>query len=408
VDDNSGVNWSVAVSACSTGAFNGIRFAEGSPVILGAGSPNNIGDNFDLATTGGAATNRGVSGFGNFGRVYMNYDDTNLYVGAEGVDLLAGSNNAMIVFLAFDTLTDNSENFWNMNDQDPMGLDLLHNVAFFPAVDVAILLGDVYGDGTFTNFNMYDPAGFQFGQGVYYLNSGGSNFWPMDSAKLSQFDGIGTTACTSTWDSGSRIMTRWECALPWDSLNASNGIDSITNCYLSGLIVSSSTTNNDRYISGQYLGLKSTSGTMDEYGSFGFNFVVLNGMPVTKPESYVHGVPVSWINEMFGEGYSLTETSDFDEDGMSDREEYFAATNPKDFFSCFEMGSVAATRAVGDNVIIRWRSTSGQSYDLYRAPNVTGTYGLVEGSIIARPPENVYTDNVSGLDAQFYKVRTGR
>ena len=408
VVDNAGANWSAAVSACNTGLFNGIIFAPASPVILSGGSPNNIGDNFDFNTNGGAAVTRGSSGYGSFGRVYVNYDATNFYVGGVDVDLPDDSNNAVIVFLSFDTLGDNSGTLWNMNNQDPVGLDTLHNVGFNPAADVAILLGDVYGDGTFTNFNMYQPSGFQFGQGVYYLNSAGSNFWPMTNVKLAQFDGSGTNACTSTWDSGSRRMTRWECAIPWENLNATNGIDSITNCYISGLIVSSgvNTNNVDRYTSGKYLGLLTTSGSLDQYGSFGYNFVYLNGLPVAKPEAYLHDVPPSWIRSKFGESYGMTMTSDFDEDGAPDRDEYFAGTDPRDYISCLELFDMQAGGTT--SFVVRWTSVAGRKYTLYRATNlIDQSFGEIVNDISGTPPENVYTDAVQGVDVRFYKVKTG-
>lgn len=404
LDNNAGANWSAAVSSCETGTFNGIRFAYGSPAISAGGSPNNVGDSFDMVTTGGGATTRGTGGFGSFGRIYVNYDETNLYVGGEGCDVVA-SNNAMIVFLSLDSLSDNAENFWNMSDQDPYGLDKLHNAAFFQPVDIAILLGDVWGDGTFTNFNLGN--GSPFGQGVFYLNAGSGNFWPMGDALLSQFDGVGTTACTSTWDSSSRQMTRWECAIPWASVNAPAGIDSITNCTLSGVIVSDTVSGDDRYLSAKYLGLPTSSGTLDEYGSVGLNFLVLNGLPVEKPESYLHGVPMSWINEVFGSGYDFTETSDFDDDGMTDRDEYLAGTNAKDYLSSFELGDLMSARAAGDKMVVRWSSVRARTYDLFSAPAVTGTYELVQGAIPATPPENAYTDTVSAVELRFYRVRTG-
>ena len=407
VYDNSGQNWSVAVSACSTTTLSGIRFAPGSPVIGVGGTPNNAGDNFDFNTNGGAATVRGDGGYGSFGEIYVNYDETNFYIGGLGVDLPRTSNDALIVFVAFNTLADNSWTLWNMNDQYPLGLDVLHNVAFNPPADIAILLGDVYGDGTSTNFNMYKTNGFQFGQGVFRLDSNTSNFWPMSNARLSQFDGAGTTACTSTWDSGSRHMTRWEGAIPWLSLDAAIGIDSITNCNLSGLIVSSGVSNGvDRYISGKYVGLLTTSGAKDEYGSFGYNFVSLNGLPVERPETYLYEVPVSWIRSTFGDGYTMTGTSDFDNDLVPDREEYFAGTDPRDYMSCLEVYCEPTGGEPG--FVLRWSSVLGRKYTLYRGTNlITQAFSETSNNITATPPENVYTDTVSGADALFYHVKTG-
>ncbi len=404
VYDNAGANWSVAVSSCNTNTLVGIQFAEGSPAFLSGGSPNNAGDNFDFNTNGGAATVHSLGGFGDFGQIYANCDATNFYIGGVGADL-SGSNNAMIVFLSFNTLGDNSWTLWNMNSQPPLGLDILHNVAFNPPADIAILLGDVYGDGTYTNFDMYS-AGFQFGQGVYYLNSAGSNFWPLSAAQLAQFDGAGTVACTSTWDSGSRLMTRWKCAIPWGSLNASNGVDSVTNCSVSGLIVSSGVQTNDRYISSAYLGLSTTSATKDEYGNFGFNFVNLNGLPVDRPETYLYNVPVSWIRSVFGDSYDLTMVSDFDGDGRVDRDEYLAGTDPRDYLSHFTMQHMVES---GGGIVLRWASVAGRTYSIERATNLLEEGGFTNflGEVDATPPQNVYSNDQPGPDESFYRIKTG-
>jgi hypothetical protein len=203
-------------------------------------------------------------------------------------------------------------------------------------------------------------------------------------------------------------MTRWECAIPWTSLNASNGVDSITNCSLSGLIVSSSvnTNNVDRYISGKYVGLSTTSGSKDQYGSFGYNFVNLNGLPVDRPETYLYQVPVSWIRDMFGDSYTMTATSDFDDDGVPDRDEYFAGTDPRDYMSCLEVYCDSTGGTPG--FVLRWSSVSGRKYNLYRGTNLfSGGYAEIESNVGATPPENVYTDSVEGVNVNFYKVETG-
>lgn len=203
-------------------------------------------------------------------------------------------------------------------------------------------------------------------------------------------------------------MTRWECAIPWSSLNASNGVDSITNCSLSGLIVSSSVNTNsvDRYISGKYVGLPTTSGAEDEYGSFGYNFVNLNGLPVERPETYLYEVPVSWIRGTFGDSYTMTATSDFDDDLVPDREEYFAGTDPRDYVSCLEVYCESSGGAPG--FVLRWSSVLGRKYTLYRGTNlITQAFSEITNNVSATPPENVYTDTVTGVEARFYRVKTG-
>ncbi|HAL92059.1 MAG TPA: hypothetical protein DCM68_03435 [Verrucomicrobia bacterium] len=159
------------------------------------------------------------------------------------------TNNAYIVFLGGGTNA-GTPNFWAFEGL-PNGIDFLHNAAFQPAVNVAILLGDVWGDGTFPSFNMY--GGYDFGQGVFATPSGGTNFAPVGGSMLSQFGGYGPD---------SRLAANWECAIPLSTFGVTNASD-LTNLYVSGLMVTKDTnpTNSvNRFISGRYLGDSATLG----------------------------------------------------------------------------------------------------------------------------------------------------
>ena len=248
--------------------------APGSPVVTAAPPlQNNAGDRFDLNTAGAAAVTINPCGFGSFGNLYVNFDAQKLYIGATNCDLV-GDNNAMIVFLGLNTLTDDAGNLWNKNGA-PLALDQLHNVAFSPPVDIAIVLGDEYGDGTWPGFQLGN--GYAMGQGVFYLSP---DFWPLTNAVLSQFDGTGTNATATTDDDGNRLTDRWEVAIPWGDLNAA-GMASVTNFYIAGLLVSDGTQGVDRYISGNYLGASATCASgLDSYNNFAFGFVTLTGLAV--------------------------------------------------------------------------------------------------------------------------------
>ncbi len=413
VDDNAGANWSVSVSACTTGGWSNVRFAPGTPVISGAGTPNNAGDNFDLVTTGGyGGTNKGATGFGDLGRVYVNYDPTNFYVGGYDVNLPeegAGTNrNAMVVFLEFNTLPYNAEHVWNFTNTAPALLDKLHNVAFTPAVDIAILLGDQWGDGNFREFVFGGDGAPEYGQGVFFLDTRTSNFVPVATARLAQFDGSATTPCSGTWDSApSRAMTRWECSIPWTTLGASNNIYSVSNCYLSGLIVSPSTSGNDRYISGKYLGRNTTSGTKDDWGSFAYNFVTLNGLEMGRPNVDLNGngIPDDYEQYYWGGSYTPTATSDFDGDGVSDRNEYYGGTSPKNDRSFFAISESSPVAPQLPGYIMRWYSVPGRTYNLYRGTNLMefDAFQVVQSNIVATGGEQTgYTDTVNSVRAYYF------
>jgi len=402
-DNNNAGDWAVTVVGCTGGVPPGITFVEGSPAITSDSTnlQNNIGDAFDFNQSGGSATTVEQGGFGSFGRVFVNYDANNFYIGANGVDM-TGDNNGMVIFLEFNTLGDNAHNLWNINGL-PQGLEQLHNVWLEPAMDVVIVLGDEYGDGNYDNFNLGN--GYNFGQGVYYLSTGSSSFWPVAGAKLSQFDGTGTVATVSGDDDGNRLTDRWECSIPWSSLNAS-GIGSISNCWLAGVIASDGTNGNDRYISGNYLGASANVTN----GNYGFGFLNLNAIQINLPssDSDNDGIADDWERQYFSSLSVLGRNSDWDGDGATDHNEYLAGTNPKDMDSCFEVRSVNSQMAGGaPRYIISWHSVNDRTYTLFRATNLFhGGFSTVQSGIPATPPQNTYTDTFDNTQIRYYKIQT--
>jgi len=187
------------------------------------------------------------AGVRDFGRVWVNADAQNLYVGGQGMELPAGGNVAAI-FLGLGSLTDDAENLWHLSGL-PEGLDKMHNVRFVEPMDVAILLGDQYGDKVaYTNFTVGGDSGPNLGQGIYYLARSSGKFSPMTGATLSQFTEPNPTAATA------RQTTHWEARLPWSALNASYPPAEDNNLFLCGVIASGSTSGDDRYLSKSLLG----------------------------------------------------------------------------------------------------------------------------------------------------------
>lgn len=366
-DNNSGANWSVPVQNCSGGVTQGVTIVEGSPSITPpSGTMNAVGEAFDLDPSGGDAVTVDQGGFGSFGHVYFNYDATHLYVGGMGVDV-AGTqtNNAMILFLGLNTLADNAGNLWSINGL-PQGLDNLHNLALDPPMDIAIVLGDQWGDGTYTNFNL--ASGYDFGQGIYYLSSGGT-FFPVGGAVLSQFGGMGTDAVTNNYDP-SRTTTRWECSLPWSSLNCPGGISNVTQLLVGGIVASSATQGNDRYLSGNYLGYSATNTAPLTNGNFAFSFVTLKGLPVSLPNQDINtnGIPDDWEQRYFGSATGAVATADADEDGLSNLKEYWLGTNPRSAASTFRIDAISR---FGEGQGVTWSSIGGKRYQVSVATNLT-------------------------------------
>ena len=400
-DNHAGVDWSVPVLNCTGGVDRAITLVWGSPSISDdPATQNALGDNFNLAMYGGYAATSNQNGFGSFGHIYVNYDNYNFYIGGVGVDMV-GSNNAMVIFLGFNTLSDKANNLWALSGL-PQGLDALHNVTFSKPMDIAVVLGDEWGDGTYTNFNLGD--GYDFGQGVYYLSTGSSSFWPVASARLSQFDGVGTTPVTSTDMDGNRLTKRWQCSIPWNSLGSVSGVTSITSCRLSGVMVNSSTSGVNRYLSANYLGASATPATNANYG---FSMMDLMPIEVGLPpaDSDGDGIADDWELQHFGSLGVANATSDYDGDGMSDLMEYRAGTDPKDKGSCLRLHAPVphGGGAGGHGFVIVWPSTSNKLYDLFRSTNLVDGFQSLTGSVVATPPLNTHTDVWNGAGG-FYKI----
>ncbi len=307
----------------------------GSPgVATGSGSPNRSGEHFDFDPRGGFAGTLQQCGFGDFGQIYFNYDATNLYVGGIGVDM-TGNNNGMIVFLGVNTLNDNQLNLWDQNGK-PIGLDYLHNVAFTWPMDVAIVLGDEYGDGAFPDFRLGNN--YNFGQGIFYLSA--TSFVTVAGSRLSQFDGTGTNAVQTSNDDGNRLTDRWEALILWASLGAA-GSHAVTSLWVAGVFASDGENIPDRYLSGNVLAaaVHSPSGLNDMH-NYGFGFVTLTPMEVDLSRV------------------------DSDEDGQPDWQERLAGTVPNDAESRFR---VVAVPAAGEVVV---PSATGRMYRLLHATNL--------------------------------------
>ena len=100
--DKDGVTMREAIMQVRTPGATALGAAWGTPIILTppGGVQNSVGDNFDMDESGGFATTTDNGGYGDFGRIFVNYDATNLYLSAEGVSMV-GQNNGMILFLGF-------------------------------------------------------------------------------------------------------------------------------------------------------------------------------------------------------------------------------------------------------------------------------------------------------------------
>jgi acid phosphatase type 7 len=389
-DDDYGRTWTFPVSSPTARAWPPAPIvAEGSPVITGnptGAPPNNVGDNFDLAMGGPPLVSKdALPGFGDWGAIWLNADATNLYLGGYGAHL-GGTNNVLILFLGLDTLTDNAWNLWHKSGL-PNALDFLHNLRFTEPMDVAIVLGNQYGDGpAYTNFT---HGGYNFGQGVYYLGTNSGVFVPMGDARLSQFGGEGTTPCATGGDAADQLTTRWEVALPWSALKTA-GPEAASNLFVGGVIASDSVVTNDRYVSRTYLG-DHAWGAKDDYGQYGHHTVTLRPLRVNFPHGDLRGDGIAngWRQEYFGTPDGPPAEEDSDGDGQDNGEEEIAGTHPLDAHAFFALDA--------DWPEMRWPFAPGRAYDVFFTPDMLQPFAPVATGLAT----NGYEPDSNG----FYRVQ---
>ena len=369
-DDNAKRGWAFPVAGASEPHWPPVPVVgSGSPVVTDnppGEFPDNVGDNFDLAPLGPPLRKLDAPrGFGDFGDIWANADANYLYLGGHGLDI-GGSNNAVILFVGLDTLADNAWNLWHKTGK-PHALDFLHNVRFTEPMDFAVILGDTFGDGpAYTNFDLGGPGGYNFGQGIWYVGTNSAAFWPMANAKLSQFHGTGTVATTTAGEAANRRTRRWEAALPWSALNAT-GPEAVSNLFVCGVIASSSTNGNDRYLSRTVLGERAW-GERDEFRQYAFNTVNVRPQRVNLLHADLRGdgLSNSWRQERFGTPEGPPADADTDGDGYDNRAEEIAGTHPNQAQSFFAVEAGAA----GLPFSLRWTFAAGRLYDVLFTPDL--------------------------------------
>lgn len=354
--------------------------SSGSPLVAPpppSPDQNAPGDQFDLNTAGNALSTVDRLGFGSLGRVYVNHDATNLYVGGTGLEL-SGSNNFMMVFLGLNTLTNDITNMAEVLSVAPDGLGRLDNLRFGTPMDVAILLGDEHGDGTFPSFLL--DSGQDAGQGVFHVTRTGMPV--VAGAALSQYDGTNGVAVVGADDDGNREADRWEASIPWASLNAGAGIASVTQ--LTAIALLAGGANGDvRYLSGNFMGSNARTYALGTAcGDFGWNTTTVFGTTVQLPPTDYDGDRLPNGVEMdigLNPADGADGMADADGDGQRVYQEYIAGTNPSNGASFWRAGSFSP-----EDSALLVPTMTGRLYNIDYCDGAVG------------PVWNVLTNDVSG------------
>lgn len=116
------------------------------------------------------------------------------------------------------------------------------------------------------------------------------------------------------------------------------------------------------------------------------------------------GVADHWEIGQASDLVTVTSTSDADDDGFTDLQEYRAGTDPRDAESLLRIVAVDRT---GDALALRWTAVSGRSYTVERAPSLEGAaFAPVAQHLAATPPLNTWVDeSAASPSAHYYRVR---
>ena len=372
---------------------------------------------------------RGLAGlpgaFSNPGRLFVNNDRTNLYLGLDR--LMAYSSNSVLLFVesprssGVSRLDGLGNGILDPEREGADGLDFLHNLSFTNfSPTLGCILGDEFGDGQAPSFM---PTGMVFntGQGIYRLAPG---FPDVPGSELQQFNRSPQT--TPVFGEASADFV--EMTIPLAELGGTRAGDVIK----LGVVIAGAGVNTNAAVQSRDLDFSFIGYAL--HGS-GFSNVVLEGLAVqlavdpdpdsdglttaeeealgTNPangDSDGDGLPDGWevrhgLNPLdAGGGHGGG--GDLDSDGLSNYGEYLAGTDPQDATSALSM----RVSFSGTNMLrLSWQAVPGKKYQIEVSESAAGIFAPLPAAnsprVAQSSEENVVESLASGSGSRFYRVR---
>jgi len=114
------------------------------------------------------------------------------------------------------------------------------------------------------------------------------------------------------------------------------------------------------------------------------------------------GIKDYWAMQYFSTR-SVDKDADGDKDGMSNKDEAIAGTDPTLKSSLLALNAVVVV-SLG-KFEVSWQSAAGRRYTLLKSASLTEEFTPVITGLAANPPENTYTDESAIGATAFYKIR---